>query len=104
MQRTAMFPLTLTLSLRERESVSSALRQSLIRELVPAPATVLPLLGERAGVKGKAASDCIDLAAGGTLARRGPWEAPPLGLVELAPPTRGVRVTRRSERTAPQNG
>ncbi len=69
MQRKAMFPLTLTLSLGERESVSSALRRSLISELIPAPATVLPLLGERAEVRGKAASDCIDSALGGWIRR-----------------------------------
>jgi hypothetical protein len=47
----ARFPLTLALSLRERESLSTVARGSLIGEHLAARRWILPLLGERAGVR-----------------------------------------------------
>jgi hypothetical protein len=51
MQFHTRFPPTLALSLRERESLSSARRGTLIGEPIAALRLVLPLLGERAGVR-----------------------------------------------------
>jgi hypothetical protein len=53
----AAFPLTLSLSLGEREEVASAPLRSMGSRLVPTPPEVLPLLGERAGVRGKVTAD-----------------------------------------------
>jgi hypothetical protein len=51
MQFQARFPLTLALSLREREELSIARRESLFGGVVAARRSILPLLGERAGVR-----------------------------------------------------
>ena len=52
-QLQAPFPLTLPLSLREREHRTPRCDESRRSGLAKAQRTVLPLLGERAGVRGK---------------------------------------------------
>jgi hypothetical protein len=52
----ARFLLTLTLSLREREALSTVARGSPIGEHNAARRLILPLLGERAGVREDVAS------------------------------------------------
>jgi hypothetical protein len=59
MQSCALFPLTLALSLRERERLSTIWAYSLNGVLFRAMPTVLPLPEGEGGVRGKAASYCI---------------------------------------------
>jgi hypothetical protein len=54
-----IFPLTPALSLRERENRIPLRDQSERFALAPARATVLPLLGERAGVRGNETPECM---------------------------------------------
>ena len=61
-----LFPLTLTLSLREREQQPTICRYSLSSELSPAPQTISLSPGERAGVRGKAPSNCTVTSEGQT--------------------------------------
>jgi hypothetical protein len=56
MQFPARFPLTLALSLREREERSTLGHGSPIGEHIAALRLILPLLGERAGVREDVAS------------------------------------------------
>ena len=62
MQSGAQFPLTLTLSPREREQLSGVSEYSLTDRLFPAARTVSLSLRERAGVRGKATSAPIAMA------------------------------------------
>ena len=71
MQSGALFPLTLTLSPRERELISTAWEYSLTSEHFPALQMVLPLLEGEGWGKGKAALDLPVTALG----RAAPFES-----------------------------
>jgi hypothetical protein len=57
MQSDALFPLTLTLSLREREHLSAIWGYSLNSDLSAALRTIALSRGERVGVRGNSAFD-----------------------------------------------